>query len=84
MLRTLKKEEIYLNLTENSFLGKFELPLSKTSFIGYKWQINGYSEGDNFKQNILLKRFDDKLKSDSKKWIDENVPQLIFPELKQK
>jgi len=59
------------------------LPLSKTSFIGLKWQINGKFEGDEFKQIIVEKQFRDKLKIDSDNWIKTNVPQLEFPPLKK-
>jgi hypothetical protein len=82
LLRILDKDVIYIKLTENSFIGTFKTPLSKTSITGIKWQINGNSEGDVYKQNVLMKHFEEKLKADSKKFVD-NVPQLNFPPLKK-
>jgi hypothetical protein len=52
--------------------------LSKTSITGIKWQINGNSEGDIYKQNKIEKDFNEKLKIDSDEWIKTNVPQLEF------
>lgn len=52
--------------------------MSETSFIGLKWSTNSNFDGDVFKQNFLIERFSENLKIDSKKFIDENTPQLIF------